>query len=193
MKKKLIVFLMAAMMMLSICGCGKEEEEEVTTQEEAVVTVQDEVVKLVNTDLPGLAADRDSAVSVYNEYFSENSDTDSETWKSKLESEALVSYNTYLDNLNALTYENAEVNNLKDLYVKSSEGQRDAIQHVINAITDVNTDELDLAQQSINDSETYLTMYEDELKRICESYGIEIIGEFHTSTMTDASSTDAEE
>ena len=122
----------------------------------------------------------------------QESDQDSEAWRSKLETEALASYNSYLDKLNALSYENAEVNNLKDLYVKSSEGQRDAIQHVINAITEVNTDELDAAQQCITDSETYLKMYQDELTRICNSYGIEMIGEFSTSTLTDASSTDAE-
>ena len=34
-------------------------------------------------------------------------------------------------------------------------------------------------------------MYEDELKRLCENYNIEIIGEFQTSKMVDASSGDA--
>ncbi len=193
MKKKFMTFLLALSMVLLFVGCGKKDEEEVATEAAAgAKSVQEEIVQFVNTDLPAIAADRDSAVNIYNQYFADGSDQDSEAWRSKLETEALVSYNTYLDNLNALTYENAEVNNLKDLYVKSSEGQRDAIQHVINAIAEVNTDELDAAQQSITDSETYLTMYQDELTRICNSYGIEMIGEFSTSTLTDASSTDAE-
>ena len=187
MKKKFMTFFLALSMVLLLVGCGKKEEETASTDDSATASVQEEVVKFVNTDLPAIAGDR-----VYNQYFTQESDQDSEAWRSKLETEALASYNSYLDKLNALSYENAEVNNLKDLYVKSSEGQRDAIQHVINAITEVNTDELDAAQQCITDSETYLKMYQDELTRICNSYGIEMIGEFSTSTLTDASSTDAE-
>jgi hypothetical protein len=34
-------------------------------------------------------------------------------------------------------------------------------------------------------------MYQDELKRLCDSYGIKINGEFQNTTMTDASATDA--
>ena len=192
MKKKFMTFFLALSMVLLLVGCGKKEEEAASTDDSATASVQEEVVKFVNTDLPAIAGDRDSAVNVYNQYFTQESDQDSEAWRSKLETEALASYNSYLDKLNALSYENAEVNNLKDLYVKSSEGQRDAIQHVINAISEVNTDELDAAQQCITDSETYLKMYQDELTRICNSYGIEMIGEFSTSTLTDASSTDAE-
>ncbi|SEQ55605.1 hypothetical protein SAMN02910369_02010 [Lachnospiraceae bacterium NE2001] len=194
MKKKFMAFIIALAMVLVIAGCGKKEDDAAveTDNGSSSASVQEEIVKLVNTDLPGIAGDRDSAVNVYNQYFADGADQDSEAWKTKLETEALVSYDTYLDNLNALSYENAEVNNLKDLYVKSSEGQRDAIQHVVNAISEVNTDELDAAQQSITDSQTYLKMYQDELTRLCESYGIEMIGEFSTSTLTDASSTDAE-
>ena len=194
MKKKFMAFIIALAMVLVIAGCGKKEDDAAveTDNGSSSASVQEEIVKLVNTDLPGIAGDRDSAVNVYNQYFADGADQDSEAWKTKLETEALVSYDTYLDNLKALSYENAEVNNLKDLYVKSSEGQRDAIQHVVNAISEVNTDELDAAQQSITDSQTYLKMYQDELTRLCESYGIEMIGEFSTSTLTDASSTDAE-
>ena len=190
MKKRILAVLLSAAMVVSVVGCGKKKDDDSAADPEA--TVQEEIVKFVNEDLPSINADRDSAVSVYNAYFEDGADQDSEAWKTKLETEALVSYDTYLDNLNALSYENAEVNNLKDLYVKSSEGQRDAIQHVVNAISEVNTDELDAAQQSITDSQTYLKMYQDELTRLCESYGIEMIGEFSTSTLTDASSTDAE-
>ena len=114
MKKKFMTFLLALSMVLLFVGCGKKDEEEVATEAAAgTKSVQEEIVQFVNTDLPAIAADRDSAVNIYNQYFADGSDQDSEAWRSKLETEALVSYNTYLDNLNALSYENADRKSFK--------------------------------------------------------------------------------
>ena len=126
------------------------------------------------------------------EYFESGDEGDSETWKNRLENEALPSYDSYLEKLKALSYENAEVQNLLDLFIKSSENQREAIQHVINSVTELDTEELTNAEQCITDSETYLKMYEDGLESLCDKYNIEIVGEFQTSTMTDATESDAE-
>ncbi len=190
--KKILALVLSLAMVLSFAGCGKKDEGETST-EEGAVAVQEEIVQLVNVDLPGLADKRDSAVAIYNDYFSDSASKDSETWKNQLENEALASYNEYLESLNNLNYENAEVINLRDLFIKSSESQRDAIQYVVNAISDVSTDNLDLAQESIKDSETYMKMYQEELKSLCEKYNITMIGEFNTSTETDAASSgDAE-
>ena len=192
--KKLKYLLLAALMCLALAGCGKKDEDttEAATEasSDAAVKPQDEIVQLVNVDLPAIAADRDSAVAIYNKYFEEGADIDSEAWKNQLQNEALTSYDTYLTNLKALSYQNGEVQNLVDIYVKSAEYQRDAIQYVIDAMNDVDTDKLDEASSAIADSKTYLGMYEKELTRLCESYGINMIGDFGTAT--DASSTDAE-
>ena len=187
MKKRILALVLATAMIFSVVGCGKKKDKDEATG----ASVQEEIVKLVNEDLPGIAADRDNAVSIYNEYFKDSSSQDSESWKTKLESEALTSYDTYLANLDALKYENAEVQNLKDLFAKSASSQRDAIQCVVDAINGLDSAKLGDASQCIADSETYLKMYEDELKRVCENYNIEIIGEFQTSKMVDASSGDA--
>ncbi len=187
MKKRILALVLATAMIFSVVGCGKKKDKDEATG----ASVQEEIVKLVNEDLPGIAADRDNAVSIYNEYFKDSSSQDSESWKTKLESEALTSYDTYLANLDALKYENAEVQNLKDLFAKSASSQRDAIQCVVDAINGLDSAKLGDASQCIDDSETYLKMYEDELKRLCENYNIEIIGEFQTSKMVDASSGDA--
>ena len=190
--KKFLALVLSAALVLSFAGCGKKDEGETTT-EATGKAVQEEIVQLVNVDIPGLADKRDSAVAIYNDYFADSTSKDSETWRGKLENEALVTYDEYLESLNSLSYENAEVTNLRDLYIKSSEAQRDAIQYVVNAISEVDTENLDLASSSIKDSETYMKMYQEELKSLCEKYNITMIGEFGTSTETDAASSgDAE-
>lgn len=187
MKKRILALVLATAMVFGVVGCGKKKDKEEATG----ASVQEEIVKLVNEDLPGIAADRDNAVSIYNDYFKDSSSQDSESWRTKLESEALTSYDTYLANLDALTYENSEVQNLKDLFAKSASSQRDAIQCVVDAINNLDSAKLGDASQCIDDSETYLKMYEDELKRLCETYNIEIIGEFQSSKLVDASTGDA--
>ena len=77
------------------------------------------------------------------------------------------------------------------MYAKSAQCQRDAIQYVVNAIADLDSTQLDEASQSITNSKTYLQMYEDELERLCEEYGITINGEFQSPSLVDASVTDA--
>ncbi len=190
MKKRLLALLLTALMVFTVVGCGDKEEK--TEAEKTGVNSQEEIVKLVNEDLPGIAAERDSAVKIYNDYFESGADIDSETWKSQLENDALTSYDAYLEKLAALTYTNSDVQNLKDLYEKSAKYQRDAIQYVVDAINAVDSTKLADAQQAIEDSKTYLGMYQDELKKLCESYGITIVGEFQTTTMTDATSSDAD-
>ena len=189
MKKRILAVLLSAAMVFSVVGCGKKKDDDSAADPEA--TVQEEIVKFVNEDLPSINADRDSAVSVYNAYFEDGADQDSEAWKTKLENEALASYDTYLENLNGFEYTNAEVSNLRDLYAKSAHSQRDAIQYVVDAITDLDSTKLDDASQSIKDSKTYLQMYEDELERLCDEYGITINGEFQSPSLVDASVTDA--
>ncbi|MCR5214904.1 MAG: hypothetical protein K6E10_10865 [Eubacterium sp.] len=191
--KKFLVLVTSLIMVFSLSACGKEEEattEAVTEESSTGVTAPEEIVQLVNVDLPAIAADRDSAVAIYNKYYEDGADIDSETWKEELKTTAIPAYETYLTNLKALSYSNGEVQNLLDIYVKSAEYQKDAMDTVVSAIEEVDTDKLDEANSMITDSKTYMGMYEDELTRLCQSYGISMIGDFGTAT--DASATDAE-
>ena len=196
MKKKLIL-VMTAVLCFSMAACGKKEEvaetttEAAVTTEEAAITAPDEIVQLVNTDLPAIAGDRDSAVAIYNAYYEDGADVDSETWKTQLIDSAIPTYDAYLEKLRALTYTNGEVQNLLDIYIKSAEYQKEAMQDVVDAITNVDTDMLDAANSAITDSNTYMKMYEDELTRLCATYGIDMVGQFDASE-TDATATDAE-
>ena len=79
MKKRILALVLATAMIFSVVGCGKKKDKDEATG----ASVQEEIVKLVNEDLPGIAADRDNAVSIYNEYFKDSSSQDSESWKTK--------------------------------------------------------------------------------------------------------------
>ncbi len=188
MNKKILAIVMTALMIFAVCGCGKEEA---TLEIEEGANVQQELVQLINTDLPSISANRDEAVTIYNNYFADGADLDSETWRAQLEDEALVKYDAYLADLDKLMYTNSEVVNLKSLFVKSANSQREAISFVVDAVKDFDTSKLDQAQQSINDSKTYMSMYEDELKNLCAKYNVSIVGEFQSGTATDATGTDA--
>ena len=191
MKKRLLALILSTALVLSFTGCGKEEKK-TALEIQTGATVQEELVQLVHSDLPSIADNRDKAVSVYNAYFKDGAELDSETWKKQLQDEALASYDAYLADLDKLIYNNSEVVNLKSLFAKSANSQRDAIDYVIQAIDEVDTAKLDQAQQSIKDSKTYMSMYEDELKSLCDKYGVTIEGKFQYGTSTDASGTDSE-
>ena len=69
--------------------------------------------------------------------------------------------------------------------------ERDAVQDVILAINNVDTESLSTASQEIADANTYLTMYQDELISLCDKYNIVTVGEFSEATLTDAAVEDA--
>ena len=185
MLKKIVTAVMLMAITLAAFGCGSKEP---ALEIETGATVQQEIVQLVNTDLPALAAKRDNAVGIYNAYFKEGAELDSETWKKQLEGEALTSYDEYLDGLNQLVYTNSEVVNLKSLYTKAANSEREAINSVIEAINDLDSAKLDQAQQSIKDSKTYLSMYEEELKSLCDKYGVAVQGSLQPTTEADTKS-----
>lgn len=188
MKKKIwAAVLTMAFLILPLSGCGSKSDTTTEGQNSDGASVQEEVVKMVNEDLPSIAADRDKAVAAYNAYFeSEPTASASDAWKNTLQNDALVSYDTYLANLGNITYQNQEVESLKDLYQQSAELQRDAIQDVVDALNSADSEKLESANVKIHNSMVYLKQYEDGLKSLCDQYGIVCNGDFQTASMTDA-------
>lgn len=186
MKNKLFAGLLIMTLVLSLAGCGKKTA---VTTESTGACVEQELTKMVSKDLPGIASDRDKAVEIYNSYFATASVSDaseSDAWETKLETEALPSYDKYLSNLDALNYSNQSVQNLKNSYENSAKCQRAAIQYVVNALKTADSTQLDNAVTKMNDSMYYLKQYEDDLKALCDSNGITLNGTLQTATLTDA-------
>ena len=183
MKKRILLIVLTMAMAVIFAGCGKKET---ALEIETGANVQQEIVQLVNTDLPALAEKRNKAVGIYNDYFKDGASLDSETWKQQLENEALASYDEYIDGLDKLIYNNSEVVNLKNMYSKVAGSEKEAIGYVIEAINDFDSSKLDQAKQSIKDSKTYLSMYEQELKSLCDKYNITVQGELQSASASDA-------
>ncbi len=188
MKKKIYALFLTVLMVLSVAACGKKED---SSKDDTAL--KEEVVKFVNEDLPSISAERDSAVSLYNQYFEEGAGMDSETWLSSLEGTAIVDYEIYLHNLEALVVTTPEVTNLKTLYQQCAQNQYGAMQDVISALKNGDMTLLDSAQEKISISESYMRQYEEALKSLCDQYGITINGSFTMLDMATAGDAGAAE
>ena len=179
MRKRLLILTLGLVLVTGVTACGSKSEEGSTgaaVEGATTVSVQDEILKFVGTDLPGIAAERDEAVKLYNDYFSAGDEKDSDKWMTTLSQEAIPKYDSYLQKLKGLPFTNAEVGELKDLYVASAELQRDAIQGVVDAIKNADNQMLDAAQSKVEQSKEKLQAYYDKLKALCEANNISLEG-----------------
>ncbi len=192
MKKKIYAFLLMLATLVIAAGCGKKEEAEVDDSK----ALKEEIVKFVNEDLPGISAERDAAVEIYNQYFEDGASLDSDTWLASLEQTALVDYETYLQNLDSIEVTTPEVTNLKTLFKQSAQNQYDAMTDVVNALKEADTTLLDSAAEKIAISNDYMRQYEEALQRLCTEQGINVEGTFamiEMATAGDAESESSEE
>ena len=178
-RKTAVLLVLAMGLSMGTAACGSSEEsttaaavsEAVSTEKK--VTLQDEILTFVGESLPSISGDRDRAVQLYNGYFTAaGSEKDSEKWMTTLSQEALPKYDTYLANLKALNTTYPEVAALKELYLSSAQLQRDAIQLVVDAITNADSDMLNDAQKKVDQSRAKLQEYNDSLKTLCEQNNI---------------------
>ena len=196
MKKKLLILTLGLVLVTGVTACGSKEEDgtgTAATEVATTVSVQDEILSFVGTDLPGIAAERDEAVKLYNDYFSAGDDKDSEKWMTTLSQEALPKYDSYLQKLKGLPFTNAEVGELKDLYVASAELQKNAIQDVVDAIKNADNQLLDSAQKKVDQSKEKLQAYYDKLKALCEANNISLEGLTEATEAVSESTTAATE
>ncbi len=195
MRKKVLTLIVVGVCSLGLIGCGKRKdlnvEPSTATTGVSQSGLQVELVKFVGEDLSRLNVKRQQAVEIYNEYFKSNTkDADSTDWVTKLTDEALPKYDEYIKELKALNYDNKEVNDLKDKYVRSAELQRDAINQIVMSITKNDDSYVEKAKKDIEDSKAALKEYEDELKALCQQNQITINGNFQMDDFT-ASPSDA--
>ncbi|MBR3537443.1 MAG: hypothetical protein IKQ49_00705 [Eubacterium sp.] len=191
MKKRSAVLLLCLMVCFWASACGSKDEATTTgassgvTEQgstEATITLQEEILSFVGQELPAIEAERNEAVSLYNSYYTENGEKDSDKWMTILSDKALPKYDSYLKKLNDIPVVHDDVAELKKLYVESADLQRAAIEDVINAIKNVDVSLLEYAQNKVDESHVKLQEYETKLRNLCKANNINLEGNVTPTT-----------
>lgn len=173
-KKRLGIVALGLSLIGALSGCGGKKSDD---SKDPTAALRNEVVTFVNEDLASISADRDAAVAAYNSYF-DSGETDPKNFLNTLNNEAIPKMQTFVDNLTAIETTATEVTELKTLYLQGSQKQLDAMNKVASAIAEENPDYLTEAEGYINESKSYFTQYESQLKLISIDCNITINGSF---------------
>lgn len=167
MKKKILAITLLFSITAAFCACGKESPAEETTEN----LVKKDVVEFVAQELPAIKEQRDSAIGIYNSYFStENADV--EAFKESLKNDAIPGMEKYLEELNAIETSTDPVTELKGIYCQSAQRQYDAMKMVLSALEGENADYLTQAQNLVSESEEFMKQYKDKLSSIAKDNDI---------------------
>lgn len=182
MKKFISKILIMSVVCVLLTGCGKKEEK-------VDNAVKDDLVEFVSVELVSVQEERDSAIEQYNEYFSKEGVSPDE-FLTTLELETVPKLTSYIDKLNALEVSTDEVKELKELFVNSTNKQLEAMNFVVIALKDKDTESLNKATTCLDESKTFLSQYEAKLKQLANDYDVEIVGEFTTIQDVEQTSTE---
>lgn len=171
MKKKICLLLTGMMLACSLMACGKDKSGEAKVDD--ANAVQEDLVEFINDELPGIAADKDSALTIYNSYFT-GSDIDNAALVADLKNNAIPSMETYITNLNAIEVETTEVQEIKQLYLMGIQKQYEAMKMVVNAIESEIPDYLVQAEALIVEAQLYMKDYEAKVVEIASNNQITI-------------------
>ena len=171
MKKKICIILTGLMMTCALVACGKDKKEEVAVDE--TKTVQEDLVEFINDELPGIATDKDNALTIYNSYFN-GTDVDNSALLTDLKSNAIPSLEKYIENLSAIEVETEEVKEVKQAYLMGVQKQYEAMKMVVNAVENEMPDYLVQAEALIVEAQTYMNDYENKVKELAASNQITI-------------------
>lgn len=171
MKKKICIILTGLMMTCALVACGKDKKEEVAVDE--TKTVQEDLVEFINDELPGIATDKDNALTIYNSYFN-GTEVDNSALLTDLKSNAIPSLEKYIENLSAIEVETEEVKEVKQAYLMGVQKQYEAMKMVVNAVENEMPDYLVQAEALIVEAQTYMNDYENKVKELAASNQITI-------------------
>lgn len=187
MKKKICIILTGLMMVCSLAACGKEKKEEKVAED--TISVQEDLVEFINEELPGIAENKDNALSIYNSYFT-GASIDNAALVADLKNNAIPNMETYIADLNAIEVETAEVEEVKQLYLMGAQKQFEAMKMVVNAIENEMPDYLVQAEALIVEAQTYMSDYEAKVVEIAAANNITINSETISSGTVEEATTE---
>lgn len=161
--KKIIGVIVLTGLMLCTAACGKSD------------AVKDDLYTYLNNMQPVQELQKE-AINEYNGYVN-NNDSNSQELLTALQNSIIPKYESYLTELNAITAETEEVQNVKNVCVNGANKQMDALKKVAEAIEACDTDILAEADALITESESIFTDYENQLNTLAGEHDINLVND----------------
>lgn len=114
------------------------------------------------------------AINEYNSYVN-NSESDSQELYNALNDSIIPTYESYIEQLNAVAPETEEVQNVKAICVEGANKQLEALNKVLEAIGACDTNMLLEADTLIADSESIFADYENQLSTLASEHEISLV------------------
>ena len=172
--KRIVVSLSIVSLFACLTACGaqadpvKEDLYSYLSQMEEIQPVQQE------------------AINTYNTYVNDP-ESDSQELLDAMNDTIIPSYQTYIDQLNAITPETEEVQAVKQVCVDGANKQYEALNKVVEAIEACDTNMLAEADTLIAESESIFSDYENQLSTLAAEHEISLV-----SSRTGADSSEEE-
>ncbi|MGN0395336.1 MAG: hypothetical protein ACI4EF_08235 [Coprococcus sp.] len=167
MRQKLLLFAIAALMILSCTACGKEKNKEKKS-------VRDDFVKLIGTDIPEVEKKEIEIMNTYNGYFTGDK-VDTEALLSGLENSILPQYEEFLKSIEAISVDNEEVKAVKELYYSSMDYQFQALKKVDEALKENKTDYQTEASELLRQAEDKYAEYKTAVEKMAVDNNVTIV------------------
>jgi hypothetical protein len=186
MRRKILVSLMAVAMMAAMTGCGNKTD----STEDSQVSVKNDLVEFVGTEIPEVEAKEVQVMDAYNAYFAEDSTVDTDKLQQDLSDNLIPTYKEFLDDTEAIEVATDEVKELKTLYLDAMNTQYQALLKVQSAIENNDTDIQDEAKDLITQANDKYTQYNDAVYELAQKENVTLEGEMSTSAATEEAAAD---
>lgn len=168
--KKLLYFLCLMFSMVFVfAGCSNKGDD-------VQVTEADELIQMLNKDIPAIQGQELSAMDTYNSYFTEGTTIDKDAFLSDLNDSIIPEYEEFMTNLTALSYETEQVQECYQLYYSSMEAQHQALLKVQLALTEENEDYQSEAAGYLETAKTDYESYKEKVSQVAAENNILING-----------------
>ena len=152
-----ILFCILLMILLgTVAGCKKNNP------------VADDLVQYVETDLKAILPKEQEAISNYNMVCEQTNKLSSKEVIQKFETSILPDYKEFLDNLKKLQPQTQEVRELKDIYVEGATLQYEAMNMIVEALKQQDSNKMKEADELIVKAKSKLQTYEVKLTRLAK-------------------------
>lgn len=157
MKKRLLVFVLPFVIMLS--GCFGNP-------------VQDDIVNYINVEMKKAYDLEATAVTAYESVSGANY-SDDETMYYKLVDEVIPTYDDFLDELKDADIQTEELEAIHDIYIEGAELQQEAFDIIVEALLAQDVNLINQANTKLDEGRALIEEYTEKLDELAEEHNVE--------------------